>query len=138
MTDLDFTQTDPRTTTAARLRAAQVSTPDEARIAYLVSMIAGMDERIAKWQDVRASFVQQLLDATPDNGKHNVPGIGTFTISDNNTYDGDAFMAGLRPGQQRLVTSRMLDRNKAKSVYPKAWEAVKVNRGRKVSISLNK
>lgn len=93
-----------------------------------------IDAKIAELQAKRKSALEGLYDSL-GTGKHVVPGVGTVTFSDNNVYDDKAIMSALKPGQQRLVTKRVLDRAKVKAQYPAVYEAAKSYRGYKASVS---
>lgn len=91
-----------------------------------------LDDQIAALQQERKNLANDLAYRLP-SGK-SILGALSVTVSQVNQYDGDAFLAGLRPGQVQRVTTRTLDRAKAKALYPDRWEAVKENMGRKVSV----
>lgn len=100
--------------------------------ATLATRIAMVDEQIATLQAERKQLADSLAYRLPI-GKSVLDDM-SVTVSTVNTYDGDAFMALLRPGQQQRVTTRTLDRAKAKAAYPTLWESVKETKGRKVSV----
>lgn len=108
------------------------TTPD-ALNAHMASQIRDIDAQIVALQQQRAVLSDSLAYRLPI-GKTTFDS-GSVTVSPVNTYDGDAFMALLRPGQQQRVTSRTLDRAKARAAYPALWESVKSTSGRKVSVS---
>lgn len=108
------------------------TTPATAVNVSLAQQISHIDQQIANLKAQRDTLSDSLAYRLPI-GKSVLDGMAV-TVSTVNTYDGDAFMALLRPGQQQRVTTRTLDRSKAKAAYPTLWESVKETKGRKVSV----
>lgn len=98
----------------------------------LALQIRDIDTAIADLQEQRKVLSDSLAYRLPI-GKTMLDG-KPVTVSSVNVYDGEAFMALLKPGQLQRVTSRVLDRAKAKAAYPSLWESVKHTKGRKVTV----
>lgn len=103
---------------------------------YLAESVAALDKSIKDMQAERSILAAQLSASLP-NGKTEIPGFGSVTVTANNTYDGDLFLSFLKPGQKQRVTTRTLDRAKAKAAYPALWESVRQPNGRKVAVKPN-
>lgn len=67
-------------------------------------------------------------------GQHIVPGVGSFTVSENNTYPTDVIKAQLSPGQVKRVSVLKVDNAVVKRLYPEAYAAAKQTNGVKVSV----
>lgn len=78
-----------------------------------------------------AKLAERALN-TP--GKHVVGTVGSYTVSENNTYDQTVITANLSPGQIRRCTVPKLDNSVVAKLYPQAYAAAKKNNGVKVSI----
>lgn len=114
-----------------------ITTPAPATQALNTDLATGirrLDKQIAELQAERAEKAKVLAYRLPIGKSEVAPGV-SVTVSEVNTYDGDLFLSRLRPGQIQRVTTRTLDRGKARENYGTEWEAVKVNKGRKVSVS---
>lgn len=122
-------------TASTALRATAVhNLRDASRVVNLTSVLS-IDAKIAQLQAARQRHIDNLWSLfDKETGKHDVPGVGSITFSQNNTYDEAAIMAGLRPGQQRLVTKRVLDRAKVRAQYPAVYEAAKRPNGIKAAV----
>lgn len=78
-----------------------------------------------------AALAQRAMN-TP--GKHIVGTVGSYTVSENNTYDEMTIRAQLSPGQVKRCTVPKLDKAVVKRLYPAVYDAAKKNNGVKVSI----
>ena len=67
-------------------------------------------------------------------GKHTVEGVGSFTVSENNTYSQDVMRSLLTGGQFNLVSERRLVPAKVKALYPEKYAAAKERKGWKVTL----
>lgn len=131
------TLTDMAVTTTTGKRVPVSSLTEAAKVANL-SEIQDIDTQIAILKARRDIKVEALYDLFgAKTGKHIVPGVGSVTFSDNNVYDDKTIMAALRPGQQRLVTKRVLDRAKVRAMYPAVYEAARSYRGFKASVTFD-
>ena len=60
--------------------------------------------------------------------------VGTFTVSENNTYSEDDMLSLLKPGQAQRCMVRRLDKPTVKRLYPAVYLAAKHRNGYKVTI----
>lgn len=67
---------------------------------------------------------QAAILVTAGSGKH-MTDHGSFTVSENNTYDEEVIMANLTKGQFMKVSERKLVKPLVKILYPKVYEAAK-------------
>jgi len=75
-----------------------------------------------------------LAAAPSEVGKVEVEGIGSFVVSENNTYDETVMRETLSPGQVRRCSVSRLDKATVKRLYPDVYAAAKRTLGRKVTI----
>lgn len=99
----------------------------------LVERVKMLDQQISDLQAERREVASTLAYRLPI-GKTVVDDTAV-TVSTVNEYDGDAFLALLSKGQVQRVTTRTLDRAKARAAYPALWETTKTTKGRKVSVA---
>lgn len=125
------------TTTATDV---QVGSLDEALKVVAFQRIVRAKERIAEAERTITNETERLYELLGGaKGKHVLPGgVGEITFSDNNVYSDADMLSALRPGQQRLVTKRVLDRAKVKAMYPAVYEAARSYRGYKSSVKAYK
>lgn len=116
--------------------AVKVDGYDEALQIIAFRRLMRAKARIAEAEEQVKVQTEELWKAFGETtGKHIIPGgVGEITFSDNNVYDAKAMEDALKPGQLRLVTKRVLDRAKVKSMYPAVYEAARSNRGYKSSV----
>jgi hypothetical protein len=112
-----------------------ITTAQNAVLAGLVAEYASIDRQVKSLLARQAEIKTAL--AAEGIGKHVVPGAGTFTVSENNTYSDDYIAATLTPGQMRRVVKSVIDRAKVKSLYPAVYDAAKERRGFRVSVAPN-
>lgn len=115
-------------------KAVKVNSISEAAQVMNMVRIHDIDAQIEALKTQRANHVEALYELFGGTGKHVIPEVGEVTFSDNNVYDDKAIMDALKPGQQRLVTKRVLDRAKVRALYPAKYEAAKSYRGYKASV----
>jgi hypothetical protein len=89
---------------------------------------------IARLQDELSKRTAMLAAAVGNStGKH-VTENGSFTVSENNTYDEAAMRALLLPGQAQRCSVSRLDKATVKRLYPDVYSRAKRNNGVKVSL----
>jgi hypothetical protein len=71
------------------------------------------------------------------SGTYTVDGVGSFTISENNTYPEENIVAALTPGQVKRCEVRKVSNALVKSLYPAVYVAAKKSNGFKVAIKAN-
>lgn len=67
-------------------------------------------------------------------GQHVVSGVGSFTVSENNTYPEEAIKAQLSPGQVKRVSVLKVSNSVVAKLYPAVYEAAKKRNGYKVAL----
>lgn len=107
---------------------------NDARINEILLGIKHLDDTASKIAAQRAAMQEELLNLIPEESGTYKFENGSVSLAQNNRYDGDAFLGCLTDGQKQRVTSRVLDRAKAKANYPELWEAAKVPNGFRVTI----
>lgn len=95
--------------------------------------VKAIDAEIATLQAERKTRIDALARMAGATGKV-VLDTGSFTVSENNTYDEAAMRAALLPGQVRRCTVPRLDKAAVKRLYPSVYAAAKRQNGVKVSI----
>lgn len=93
----------------------------------------------ARMERAKAELDQhKAILATAGSGKHTVQVPAgqtvTFTVSENNTYSDERMVTALKPGQFQRASTRKLDRQKVKALYPRIYAASKTFVGFKVSL----
>jgi hypothetical protein len=71
------------------------------------------------------------------SGTYTVDGVGTFTISENNTYPEEAIVAALTPGQVKRCEVRKVSNALVKANYPAVYAAARKANGFKVAVKAN-
>lgn len=84
----------------------------------------------SEMQNRTAAMAAMVQHAT---GQH-VTDAGTFTVSENNTYDESVMRAQLKPGQVARCEVKRLDKAIVKRAYPEVYAAAKKNNGVKVTL----
>lgn len=67
-------------------------------------------------------------------GQHVVSGVGSFTVSENNTYPEAAIVAQLSPGQVRRVSVSKVSNAVVAKLYPAVYANAQKRNGYKVSL----
>jgi hypothetical protein len=91
---------------------------------------AEIDRLTAEYRARTALLATLVGNAT---GKHSTES-GSFTVSENNTYDEAAMREALSPGQVRRCSVARLDKAAVKRLYPAVYAAAKRENGVKVSL----
>lgn len=100
----------------------------------LVAEIKAIDLEMEKLKAERDRRVNALIGTAKEASGKFVVDSGSFTVSENNTYDDAAILAALKPGQIRLVQKKVVDKAKVKALYPAVYARAKVRKGFKVTI----
>lgn len=100
----------------------------------LLAEVKAIDTEIAKLQAHRAAKVASLAASV-----RNMPGkvildTGSFTVSENNTYDEAVMRENMLPGQVRRCTVPKLDKATVKRLYPAVYAKAQKKNGVKVSV----
>lgn len=105
----------------------------ESPVGQALSRVQYLDALIADAQAERKTLTDALADY--GTGRHVVEGVGTFTVSESNTYPKEAIESMLSPGQVKRVSKAVIDGAVVKRLYPDVYAAVKRTNGFKVAVS---
>lgn len=112
----------------------QLNTKIASRLYTEAQMLRAERERIDREYRTRTTALAAMVG--DQSGQHTVVSgdtIGTFTVSENNTYDADQMVATLKPGQVRRCSKWVLDKSVVKRLYPAVYAAAKRPNGVKVT-----
>ena len=109
-----------------------VSPTDHAAVVY--ARAKNRAALIADLNAEQAADLAVLACLPPQTGKVEVEGLGSFTVSENNTYDETTMREALSPGQVRRCSVAKFDKGAAKRLYPDVYLASKRALGRKVTL----
>lgn len=95
---------------------------------------AEMDYKKAELDTVTADLARRVGN---ESGTYRVEGVGSYTISENNTYPEEAIVAALTPGQVKRCEVRKVSNALVKANYPAVYAAAKKANGFKVAVKKN-
>lgn len=106
----------------------------ESKTADLYLRAREVKMQIAVLEAELANLTAVLASTPPEVGKVEVEGIGSYVVSENNTYDETTIRESLTPGQVKRCSVAKLDKAVVKRLYPDVYAAAKRTIGRKVTI----